>query len=137
MPPISHIIINQTRQGNKSCLYTYGVISPPKFNFRILCLFHISSLVFITIRNSSFTFRHANSQSIRVYNSTFEFHNSTIKFCADQIETSTPPKPPGQTTGILLSFVPVGNLTFASVGWGKLNRKCQVSNDFFFGRRRR
>ena len=29
----------------------------------------------------------------------------------------------------------VGNLTLASVGWGKLNRKCQVSNEFFFGRR--
>ena len=26
----------------------------------------------------------------------------------------------------------VGNLTFSCVGWGKLNRKCQVSNDFFF-----
>ena len=26
----------------------------------------------------------------------------------------------------------VGNLTFACVGWGKLNRKCQVSNNCFF-----
>ena len=26
----------------------------------------------------------------------------------------------------------VGNLTFACVEWGKLNRKCQVSNEFFF-----
>ena len=24
----------------------------------------------------------------------------------------------------------MGNLAFALVGWGKLNRKCQVSNDF-------
>ena len=24
----------------------------------------------------------------------------------------------------------VGNLTFTSVGWGKLNQKCQVSSDF-------
>ena len=27
----------------------------------------------------------------------------------------------------------MGNLTCASVGWGKLNRKCQVSNHFFSG----
>ena len=26
----------------------------------------------------------------------------------------------------------MGNLTFVSAGWGKLNRKCKVSNDFFF-----
>ena len=26
----------------------------------------------------------------------------------------------------------VENLTFACVGWGKLNQKFQVSNDFFF-----
>ena len=29
-------------------------------------------------------------------------------------------------------FRGLGNLTFVWVGWGKLNRKCQVSNDFFF-----
>ena len=40
----------------------------------------------------------------------------------------------GNLTG--KSFPGVGNLTFAWVGWGKLNRKCQVSNGFFFGRRR-
>ena len=28
----------------------------------------------------------------------------------------------------------MGNLTFARLGWGKLNRKCQVSSDFFFFR---
>ena len=39
----------------------------------------------------------------------------------------------GNLTG--KSFPGVGNLTFAWVGWGKLNRKCQVSNGFFFGRR--
>ena len=27
----------------------------------------------------------------------------------------------------------VGNLTFAWKGWERLNRKCQVSNDFFSG----
>ena len=26
----------------------------------------------------------------------------------------------------------MGNLTFAWVGWEKLNRKCQASSDFFF-----
>ena len=26
----------------------------------------------------------------------------------------------------------VGNLTFTSVGWGKLNQKCQASRDFLF-----
>ena len=30
------------------------------------------------------------------------------------------------------AFPGVGNLTFAWVGWGKLNRKCQVSNGLFF-----
>ena len=39
----------------------------------------------------------------------------------------------GNLTG--KAFPGVGNLTFAWVGWGKLNRKCQVSNGFFFGRR--
>ena len=53
----------------------YGVISPPKFNFRILCLFHISSLL-LAIPHSSFTFRHANLQFyIQVHNITFEFHH--------------------------------------------------------------
>ena len=27
----------------------------------------------------------------------------------------------------------MGNLTFVWVAWGKFNRKCKVSNDFFFG----
>ena len=36
----------------------------------------------------------------------------------------------GNLTG--KAFPGVGNLTFAWVGWGKLNRKCQVSNGFFF-----
>ena len=27
----------------------------------------------------------------------------------------------------------MGNLTFVWVAWGKLNLKCKVSNDFFFG----
>ena len=39
----------------------------------------------------------------------------------------------GNLTG--KAFPGVGNLTFAWVGWGKLNWKCQVSNGFFFGRR--
>ena len=38
---------------------------------------------------------------------------------------------PGHLT--IFSARGVGNLTIASVGWGKLSRKCQVSNDFFFG----
>ena len=38
-----------------------------------------------------------------------------------------PPANPGHLTGE--AFPGVGNLTFASVGWGKLDRKCQVSND--------
>ena len=37
----------------------------------------------------------------------------------------------GNLTG--KAFPGVGNLTFAWVGWGKLNRKCQVSNGFFSG----
>ena len=36
----------------------------------------------------------------------------------------------GNLTG--KAFPGVGNLTFAWVGWGKLNRKCQASNGFFF-----
>ena len=27
----------------------------------------------------------------------------------------------------------MGNLTFVLAGWGKLNRKCKLSNDFFLG----
>ena len=38
----------------------------------------------------------------------------------------------GNLTG--KAFPGVGNLTFAWVGWGKLNRKCQVSNGLFFFR---
>ena len=73
-----------------------------------------------------------------------------VRLCADQIETST--SPPGQTPGkpranpghltifcargvgnlTGKAFLGVGNLTFAWVGWGKLNLKCQVSNRFFF-----
>ena len=30
------------------------------------------------------------------------------------------------------AFRGVGNLNLVRVGWGKLNRKCQVSNHFFF-----
>ena len=26
----------------------------------------------------------------------------------------------------------MGNLTFVLAGWGKLNQKCKVSNNFFF-----
>ena len=29
----------------------------------------------------------------------------------------------------------MGNFTVVRVGWGKLNRRCKVSNGFFFGRR--
>ena len=56
-----------------------------------------------------------------------------------------PPPPPQANPGHLTifcargvgnltgkAFPGVGNLTFAWVGWGKLNRKCQVSNGFFF-----
>ena len=60
--------------------------------------------------------------------------------CANQIETSTtsPPPPPFLPTGganprhlTIFCARGVGNLTFACVRWGKLNRKCQVSTDFF------
>jgi len=41
---------------------------------------------------------------------------------------------PGECWGILQEILPgVGNSTFAWVGWGKLNRNCQVSSDFFGG----
>ena len=66
-------------------------------------------------------------------------HKIGPTLCADQIETSTsPPPPPQANPGHLTIFLTgkafpgVGNLTFAWVGWGKLNRKCQVSNGFFF-----
>ena len=36
----------------------------------------------------------------------------------------------GNLTG--KAFLGVGNLTFAWVGWGKLNRKFQIPNGFFF-----
>ena len=53
----------------------------------------------------------------------------------DQAETSTPPPPPRANLGHLTTFCArgVGNLTFVLAGWGKLDRKCKVSNDFFFG----
>ena len=35
----------------------------------------------------------------------------------------------GNLTG--KAFRGVGNLNFVWLGWGKLNRRCQVSNDFF------
>ena len=62
--------------------------------------------------------------------------------CADQIETSTslPRANFGHLTTICgrrvgnLTVRPSrgGDLTLALVGWGKLNRKCKVSNDFLF-----
>ena len=44
------------------------------------------------------------------------------------------PTPPSGNPGHLTIFCVrgVGNLTFVCVRWGKLNRKCQVSNDYFF-----
>ena len=46
-----------------------------------------------------------------------------------------PPPPPRANPGHLTIFCArgVGNLTFGHVKWGKLNRKCQVSKDFFSG----
>ena len=35
------------------------------------------------------------------------------------------------------AFRGVGNLNFVWLGWGKLNRRCQVSNDFFYGNQSR
>ena len=62
-------------------------------------------------------------------------HFNGFVLCADQIETSTS-SPIRANPGHLTIFCArgVGNLTFPCVGWGKLNRKRQVSNDFFFGR---
>ena len=48
----------------------------------------------------------------------------------------TPPPPPFQAKpGHLTIFCArgEGNLTFACVGWGKLNQKGEVSNNFFSG----
>ena len=44
------------------------------------------------------------------------------------------PPPPGANPGHLTTSCArgVGNLTFTSVGWGKLNQKCQASSDFLF-----
>ena len=45
-----------------------------------------------------------------------------------------PPPPPSRANQGHLTILcarGVGNLTFACLGWGKLNRKCEVSNDFF------
>ena len=44
------------------------------------------------------------------------------------------PSPPSQANlGHLTTFCSRGvrNLTFLLAGWGKLNQKCKVSNDFF------
>ena len=60
---------------------------------------------------------------------------NSLALCSDKMETSTPfPRAnPGHLT--ILCARGVGNLTFACVGWGKLNQKNQVSNDFFFEHR--
>ena len=61
--------------------------------------------------------------------------NSDFLLCVDQIETSTsPPPPPRANPGHLTTSCArgVGNLTFTSVGWGKLNQKCQASSGFLF-----
>ena len=62
--------------------------------------------------------------------------------CADQIETSTSPAPPGKPRTFdhflcpgsgqfdLQGLPGGGDLTFAWVSWGKLNRKCHL---FFSG----
>ena len=52
--------------------------------------------------------------------------------CVDQIETST--SPPRANPGHLTTSCArgVGNLTFTSVGWRKLNQKCQASSGFLF-----
>ena len=55
--------------------------------------------------------------------------------CTDQIKTSTssPPPPPVNPGHLTISFAwGVGNLTFAWVGWGKLNQKCQASSECLF-----
>ena len=46
-----------------------------------------------------------------------------------------PPPLPQANPGHVTVFCArgVGNLTSSCVGWGNLNRKCQVSNVFFFG----
>ena len=69
--------------------------------------------------------------------------HSNERLCADQIETSTSPPPQGKPRAFdhvlcprggefdLQGLPGGGDLTFAWVWWGKLNRKCQF---FFFGR---
>ena len=43
------------------------------------------------------------------------------------------PQPPGKPRAFYYFMCPgMGNWTFTWAGWGKLNRKCQVSGDFFF-----
>ena len=44
------------------------------------------------------------------------------------------PPPPRANPGHLTTSCSrgVGNLTFTSVGWGKLNQKCQASSGFLF-----
>ena len=45
-----------------------------------------------------------------------------------KLQHAPPPPPPGHLT--ISCAWGVGNLTFTSVGWGKLNQKCQASSDF-------
>ena len=69
----------------------------------------------------------ANSSSEKITKLTFR------RLCADQIETSTSPAP-RVNLGHLTTFCAwgMGNLAFVLAGWGKLNRKCKVSNEIFF-----
>ena len=61
--------------------------------------------------------------------------SNVVTYVPTEIETSKslPPPPSQANLGHLTTFCSrgVGNLTFLLAGWGKLNQKCKVSNDFF------
>ena len=122
----SHVNENKSQAGSRNCKpvpflgqrYTYltrHVIFSWNKAPSISSRFHVNgckNFILIKVHTSLSSSRsHVNTQ-----------------LCTDQIETSA--SPPRANLGCLPHFWPCLGVC---VGWGKLSRKCKVSNYFFFG----